>query len=160
MPVVVDGNNLLFAAQAAEPSDLLVGRSLLCDRLGAWATLTKERVRIVFDGPAPNASLARQIAHPAIEVHYSGVGVSADAVIAEWLETDSAARRLVVVSSDRAIQQTANRRRAQAVRSQDFWARLRADLARPAPPAAEPREKRTGLSPQAAEEWLDEFGLR
>jgi predicted RNA-binding protein with PIN domain len=161
VPVVIDGNNLLYAARASGTTELLVGRAMLCDRVGEWAEQRQERVRIVFDGPAPNPALARQIAHRAIEVIYSGAGVSADTVLTQMLDTDSAARRVVVVSSDRAVQHAARRRRARSVRSEDFWARLVRDLARPPPPApVEPEEKEAGLSPEATEEWLDEFGLQ
>ncbi len=160
VPVVIDGNNLLHAARAAEAlSPLLIGRSMLCDALGRWAEKCNERVCVVFDGPAPNAALARQIGHRAVDVRYSGVGVQADAVVAQIVEADSAARRLVVVSSDRAVIHAAKRRRARPVRSEDFWVKVRADLARPPPRAAEPREKEAGLSPDDAQQWLDEFGL-
>ncbi len=98
MPVVIDGNNLLHAARRVQTSSLLIGRSMLCDAIGRWAQRRKERVHIVFDGPAPPPDLAKQIGHPAIEVTYSGAGVSADQALIHLLESDSAARRLTVVS--------------------------------------------------------------
>lgn len=159
MPVVIDGNNLLFAAQKQEPSSILVGRSILCDRLGMWADRCRESVHVVFDGPAPNAALAAQIGNPNIEVTYSGRGVTADSVLCKIVETDSAARRLVVVSSDREVAAAAKRRRARAVRSEDFWAGLQRTLARPVPRKDEPEEKEAGLTPEATEEWLREFGF-
>jgi predicted RNA-binding protein with PIN domain len=161
LPVVIDGNNLLHAAREAEALSLLVGRSMLCDTVGQWAQRRNARVHIVFDGPAPSAALAKQIGNPAIAVSYSGAGVSADAVVIDLIETNSAARRLLVVSTDRAIVRVAKRRRARPVRSEDFWATLRSELARPADVYnPEPEEKDVGLSPGATEEWLDEFGLR
>lgn len=160
MPVVIDGNNLLYAARNVEAaSSLLVGRSMLCDAVGKWAQQRQERVHIVFDGPAPNAALARQIGHPAVEVSYSGAGISADAVVSNIIETDSAARRLLVVSSDRAIVRVAKRRRARPIRSEEFWKLLKSDLARRPPRRSEPEEKEAGLGPDATEAWLDEFGL-
>ena len=159
MPFLIDGNNLLYAARAAGTSSLLIGRAMLCDTVGRWAQGRSERVRIVFDGPAPNPSLAKQIAHAATEVLYSGAGVTADAVLAKLVENDSAARRLVVVSSDRAVGQAAKRRGARALGAEEFWARVTRDLA-PRPPAIrEPEEKQAGLSPEATRAWLDEFGL-
>ena len=158
MPVIVDGNNLLYAARAAQDGGPLMGRSLLCDALGKWSRRRGERVHVVFDGPAPSDGLASQIADAAIQVSYSG-GVSADAVVIEMLATDSAARRLLVVSSDRELAQAASRRRARSVRSEEFWALLRQDLARSLPRRIEPAEKVHGLGPEAAEEWLREFGL-
>lgn len=159
MPVVIDGNNLLHAAREADALSPLIGRSILCGTIGRWAQYRRECVHIVFDGPAPNAALAKQIGDPAIKVTYSGVGRTADAVLTYLIESDSAARRLVVVSSDRAIIRVAKRRRARPVRSKEFWIALKRDLAQPAPDRTEPEEKEAGLSPDATETWLAEFGL-
>jgi predicted RNA-binding protein with PIN domain len=159
VPVVIDGNNLLHAAREAEATGLLPGRSMLCDAIGRWALRRRERVHVVFDGPAPAAALATQIAHPAIAVSYSGGGRTADAVLTDMIDNDSAARRLLVVSSDRAIIRAARRRRARPIRSDEFWRSLKRDLARPVSDGAEPEEKEAGLSPEATMQWLDEFGL-
>jgi predicted RNA-binding protein with PIN domain len=159
VPVVIDGNNLLHAARDVEDPDRLLGRSMLCDQIGRWAQRQGERVLVVFDGPAPSAALAEQIGHPDIQVTYSGAGVSADAVVTDILENHSAARTFVVVSTDRAIQRVAKRRRAKAVRSDVFWAGLKEDLARPPARPSEPEEKEAGLSPEATAAWLAEFGL-
>ena len=160
MPVVIDGNNLLHAAREADALSLFMGRSMICDTIGRWAQRRNARVHIVFDGPAPHAALAQQIGNPAIEVTYSGAGISADAVVIDLVETDSAARRLVVVSSDRAIVRVAKRRRARPIRSEDFWAIVRRDLGRSTDVYnPEPEEKDVGLDPEATQQWLDEFGL-
>jgi predicted RNA-binding protein with PIN domain len=159
VPVVIDGNNLLHAAREAEALSRLIGRSMLCDTVGRWAERRHERVHIVFDGPAPSAALAKQIGNPAIEVSYSGAGRTADAVLTYLVETDSAARRLVVISSDKAIIRVAKGRRARPMRSEDFWKALKRDLAHPAVEGTEPEEKEAGLSPPATEAWLAEFGL-
>lgn len=159
MPVLIDGNNLLHAAQKAEADSHLVGRSMLCDTLGRWVARRSVAVHVVFDGPAPPAPLAVQIGHPNIQVTYSGAGVSADSVVINILESHSAARRLTVVSTDREIVRVAKRRRATPMRSEEFWAALKRDNARPTPPAAEPEEKEAGLSPEATDQWLAEFGL-
>jgi predicted RNA-binding protein with PIN domain len=159
VPVVIDGNNLLYAARAVEDPDRLIGRSMLCDALGKWAERRSERVHIVFDGPAPSAALAAQIGHPGIQVTYSGAGRTADAVVAYILDTDSAARRLLVVSTDHAIIRAAKRRRASPMRSEDFWAVVQRDLARPPRRRMEPEEKEAGLTADATRQWLEEFGL-
>lgn len=159
MPVVIDGNNLLHAARSAETSSLLIGRSMLCDAIGRWAQRRNERVHVVFDGPAPPRPLAGQIGHPAIEVTYSGAGVSADSVLTEILQADSAARRLVVVSSDREIVRAARRRRARSIGAEEFWRTVQRDLSRQPPVKVEPDEKESGLGPEGVQRWLDEFGL-
>jgi predicted RNA-binding protein with PIN domain len=159
LPVLIDGNNLLHAANAVGKSPLLLGRSMLCDIIGNWALRRRERVHIVFDGPAPSGALAQQIGHPAIEVTYSGAGVSADSAIERLLGADSAARRLIVVSSDRAVAQAARRRLARPLRSDEFWLNVERDRFRPRPSPGEPEEKLAGSDPEATEQWLEEFGL-
>ena len=158
MPVLVDGNNLLHAARSAEEAGPLLGRSMLCDRLAEWAGRRGERVHVVFDGPAPEPALAKQIGNPGIAVSYGG-RLTADALLVEILETDSAARRLVVVSTDREIAQAARRRRARPIRSDEFWALVRQDLARPVRRSLEPSEKLHGLDPAATDQWLRDFGF-
>ncbi len=136
-----------------------MGRSMLCDTLGSWARRFREDVHIVFDGPEPDAQRARQIGHPDLRVTFSGAGVPADTVIQAVLESDSAARRLIVVSSDRAVARAARRRRARSATVDEFWSRVQRDLSRPPRNAPEPTEKRDGLSPGATREWLEEFGF-
>jgi predicted RNA-binding protein with PIN domain len=133
---------------------------MLCDTLGRWARRRNEQVHIVFDGPSPQGAFAEQVGSPGIRVSYSGAGISADAVIADIVGTDSAARRMLVVSTDRGVARAAKRRRARPTRSDDFWAMVQRDLARPVRKRVEPREKEAGLSPPATDWWLDEFGLR
>jgi predicted RNA-binding protein with PIN domain len=160
VPVLIDGNNLLHAANDAGTSDLRIGRSMLCDTVGEWARRRAERVHVVFDGPAPNEALAKQIGHRAIKISYSGAGVTADAVLARVIQQDSAARHTIVVSSDKEVVRAARRRRAKTVPSRAFWVAITRDLDRPErPPVAEPREKEVGLSPEATDQWLQEFGL-
>lgn len=159
MPVLVDGNNLLFATRKVEDPDRLLGRSGLCHALGDWAARTGERVHVVFDGPRPTRDLVRQIRHPSINLTFSGAGRSADAVLIQMIEADSAARRLVVVSSDREIMRAAKRRKARPVKSDEFWISVRNDLAKEPPQRLEPEEKRHGLEPTDTERWLREFGL-
>jgi predicted RNA-binding protein with PIN domain len=158
MPVLIDGNNLLFAARDTDP-ERPPSRSTLCLKLGQWARRTGENVAVIFDGPAPAGPLARQIDDPDVAVGYSGAGVSADDVLIRTIEADSAARLLLVVSSDREIARVARRRRARAMRSDEFWALLQGDLARPQRSPLEPDEKRRGLRAADTESWLRELGL-
>lgn len=160
MPLLIDGNNLLFAARGLEDPDRPPGRSALCDRLGEWAQRFGERIHIVFDGPQPPKPLAAQIAPANIDVSFSGSGVTADAVLEQILTTDSGARHMVVVSTDREVQAAARRRRAKVVRSDEFWASLLKALARRPGGPLEPEEKRQGLSSdESTDAWLREFGL-
>jgi predicted RNA-binding protein with PIN domain len=158
MPVLIDGNNLLYAARDADP-ERPPSRSTLCLRLGQWARLTGEKVAIVFDGPTPAASLAQQIADADLAVSYSGSGVSADEVLVRAIEANSAARLLLVVSTDHQVARAARGRKARPIRSDAFWAAVQRELARPRPEPLEPPEKRRGLPAGDVERWLRELGL-
>jgi len=161
MPVLIDGNNLLYAAQADPRGPDALGRFGLSRMLGEWSERTGQRVTIVFDGTSPPRDLAGQLGDPRIRVIYSGAGVTADARIAELLDRDSAARRMLVVSSDREVQAEARRRRASAIRSEDFVAKVRREMQSPRGPAGgdDPAEKTRGLEADGLDAWLEEFGL-
>jgi uncharacterized protein len=153
MPVLIDGNNLLYAALEIDP-ERPPSRSTLCLLLAQWARKTGEKVAIVFDGPPPNAAFLEQISVPGIAVRFSGVGVKADDVIERLINADSAARLLLVVSTDREVRRAARRRKAKTSRADDFWGEVLRELARPTSKPLEPPEKQTGLSPEQAEAWL------
>lgn len=159
MPILIDGNNLLFAARAVSNSPIFLGRSALCQALGAWQQRTGERLQIVFDGPAPPPGLASQIAPKGLEIRYSG-SRSADDELVEALQGDSAPRRLLVVTSDHEIQRAARRREARVVESEEFWESVERLLASPPPMPGEPDFKRHGLPSDQTQKWLDEFGLK
>jgi len=158
MPVLIDGNNLLFAVRNATPQRP-ASRPTLCLHLGQWARRTRQKVTVVFDGPKPSRQRAQQIGAPGIAVSFSGSGVSADDIIIALINSDSAPRRLVVVSSDRQVMRAARRRRAQAIGAAEFWSRLERDLARPRPRRLEPPEKRRGLRADEADRWMRELGM-
>ncbi|MFO0838270.1 MAG: NYN domain-containing protein [Phycisphaerae bacterium] len=158
MPILIDGNNLLHAAQAIGEPDEVLARSALCRRLGDWTRRTRQPVRIVFDGTPPAPSLARQIADPDVDVIFSGPH-SADERIKQLLTEDSAARRLIVVSTDHEVSAAARQRRARPMRSDEFWRRVLKDLSRPQRAALEPPEKRAGEGRAQTDEWLREWGL-
>ncbi|MBI5865863.1 MAG: NYN domain-containing protein [Planctomycetes bacterium] len=159
MPILIDGNNLLFAACDAEP-DHPPGRAKLCERIGAWSRRYGETVTVIFDGAEPDAAIASQIGDPDVEVCYSGVGIKADDVLIERIHDCSAPRRLVVVSTDREIARSARRRRARPLKSAAFWELLLEDLARPLAEPLEPLEKRHGLaSLEETDRWMQELGI-
>jgi len=159
MPVLIDGNNLLFAARDAEP-ERSPGISTLCVLLGEWARKSGQRVHIVFDGPRPAPARVEQLREQGVSFEHSGGGVSADDVIIERINENSAPRLLSVVSSDHEIVAAARRRRAKSVRSNLFWEQVRRDLARPNRPRVRmPEEKLRGLSAEQTEHWLGEFEL-
>lgn len=155
MPYLIDGNNLAFALGAAGHDS---ARSGLCRLLGNLAS-ERDWVLVVFDGPAPQGPLARQVGDPRVRAVYAAPR-KADAVILDEIAACTAPRRLVVVSSDREIRQAARRRRCRDITSQQFVPVL-LDAATPRPPAPpnEPDEKRHGLASGQVEEWMRLLGL-
>jgi hypothetical protein len=91
-----------------------------------------------------------------VEIYYSGTR-TADEVLAELVDADSAPRQLMVVSSDRQVQKYARRRRCKVIDALDFARLLKA----PAAPRrlSEPRDKMQGLRKGQVDKWLKEFGL-
>jgi predicted RNA-binding protein with PIN domain len=156
MPYLIDGNNLIHAFAALADD---IGRLGLCERLARLAE-TGHRVTVIFDGPRAPAGLAAQIDRLGLDVRYCPDGPADDAIIAQ-IRSDSAPRRLTVVSSDREIRKAARARRCTDMTSEDFarWLTelLAASPEHPGP--REPSEKRDGLSPDQTQEWLNEFGL-
>ncbi len=157
MPYLIDGNNLIFALAEAGPE---VDRVGLCELLAGLVT-AGEKVRIVFDGPAPGPPADRRIAETGVAVTFCPGSPADDEIIAR-IQADSAPRLLTVVSTDRQLRRAATRRKCTAVTSEDFARRLSQMLRVANGPAAgqrEPREKRTGLTAEETKKWLAEFGL-
>ena len=158
MVYLIDGNNLLHAAHAHMPGPA-VGRQQLCEVLGRWACRTAADLTVVFDGPPPRPGLEQQMLATKIGVVFS-VPRSADEVIEEMVERASAPAQIHVVTSDRAIQSVARRRRCVCLESADF-AR---ELGTPPQPrdddstATEPPPEKPGPPrPEETEEWLRRF---
>ena len=157
MPYLIDGNNLIFALAEVGPE---VDRVGLCELLAGLVS-AGGKVRIVFDGPAPSPPADQRIAETGVAVTFCPGSPADDEIIAQ-LHADSAPRLLTVVSSDRQIRRAATRRKCKAVTSEDFARRLPQILRLANGPTAgrrEPRQKRTGLTPEETIKWLAEFGL-
>lgn len=156
MPLLVDGNNLLYALSDALGESL--SRFALASMLSGLQNRLGQDVTIVFDGAPASPADADQFDLLDIETHFAFPG-PADGVLCRLLEENSAPRRLEVVSTDREIRKAARRRKAKSVRSEDFARRLLREIDRPdPPPPAEPPEKRKGLTPEQSRKWLEEFG--
>jgi hypothetical protein len=158
VPLLIDGNNLLYALAEVGPE---VERTGLVELLAELAE-AGEQVTVVFDGPPPPPQQAGQLARRPVEALFSGQG-TADEIIVERIDADSAPRRLTVVSTDREIRKAARRRRCRIARSEDFARQLLAELRRlrtQPPPPVEPAEKHQGLDkPEQRDHWLRAFDL-
>jgi predicted RNA-binding protein with PIN domain len=165
MSLLIDGYNLLHVsgiiARGVGPGGLERSRLALLNFLAE--SLEPEelpRTTVVFDAQDAPRGLPQLVIHRGITVQFAAQHAEADDLIEELIGTDSAPRRLVVVSSDHRLQRAARRRRAKAVDS-DVWyadlvrnrrARQRASCrnlpARPAVPLLE----------EDANYWLRQFG--
>ncbi len=170
MPILIDGYNLLFAANivaaAPGPYEFAASRRALLRFL--VAVLTEEERRqttVVFDGRGAPPGLPPQDVFAEISVLFSAPGREADDLIEEILPRYSAPKTLTVVSSDHRVQRAARRRKAITIDS-DVWCRQcwqrrqrqRRRQGQPQGPAWRSAADDEGLSAPQVAEWLDEFG--
>lgn len=156
MPYLIDGNNLMHALAKA---GWLAGRSRLSEMLERLIA-RGERVCAVFDGP-DRSTAASRIAQSSVTVVYAA-DRSADEIIIERIDADTAPRRLTVVSTDRVIRKAARRRRCKQVTSEEFslvLIELVEAYGRPKARPTEPPEKRHGLTPEQSEYWRKQFKI-
>lgn len=159
MAVIVDGYNVLHTAKWLASAWKGVSRAELCELLGQLSQVTGEKVTVVFDSVPPNheVGMGKELA---AEVVYSGHGCKADDVIIKMVNESSGPRELTVVSSDREIRAAAKRRGCKVRPAGEFIKASVRQLGRAARDmAVEPDEKHNGLSPNASQGWLEEFGI-
>lgn len=167
--LLIDGYNLLHAAGMARvhygPGDLQRCRGrLLRFLLSKLSAAEIARATVVFDARDPPPGLPSQVIVSGLRVIFAQPHGDADAVIHDWLEEHSAPHRVTLVSSDRQLQRTARRRRAQFVKSEEFFDQLtervtravRADAVENSP---ELQVKVSGRMPKGQTDyWLRYFG--
>jgi predicted RNA-binding protein with PIN domain len=157
VPVLVDGNNLLFAARDIRRLRK-TDQGQLCRLLGQYARRKGTSVTVVFDGPAPRLAAVQLLEQAGVAVRFSS-GRTADDVLVEVLEGARAPGEYLVVTSDHAIQHAARYRRATAVDADKF---LRAMLEPPQESESSGKpaspEKPDDLTPDEADAWLRQFG--
>jgi predicted RNA-binding protein with PIN domain len=161
MLLLIDGYNLLAATaitgRGSGPGGFARSRLALLDCLAdALDPALAAQTVVVFDAQGAPPGLPKAFTHRGILVRFAPRHQSADALIEELIGAATAPRRLTVVSSDHRIQRAACRRRATAVDSDVWYARLQRDRAAPATP--------TRLKPQPplleseVLGWLEAFG--
>jgi hypothetical protein len=157
--VIIDGHNLLWAVQGmADGPDEGISDVGLCRAVGLYLRRVKESGELIFDGPGPrDKSDFDNIV--GIEVLFAGLGSDADTIIEGKIAANTAPRGLTVVSSDNRLRKAARARRANSVKSEDFWDRLVGELERRRRGAEEPNGKKHGLSEGETDQWLDFFGM-
>ena len=166
--LIIDGYNLLHAAGLARANyaqgDLQRQRHQLLVRLaGRLSTEERQRCTVVFDAIEAPVGLDREFQHEGIAVLFAEPGHEADEVIEQLVARHSAARNLIVVSSDHRLQRAARSRRAASLDSEAFLTRLsRRDESVEASSSSSESGSRT-LKPIPASDpdvtyWLREFG--
>lgn len=165
--LIIDGYNLLHAAGLARANyaqgDLQRQRHQLLVRLaGSLSIEERQRCTVVFDAIDAPMGLDREFQHEGIAVLFAEPGHEADEVIEQLVARHSAARNLIVVSSDHRLQRAARSRRAASLDSEAFLARLsrRSGAAQSADHSSESggAAKPAPASDPDTAYWLREFG--
>lgn len=94
-----------------------------------------------------------------LEVFFSGPNRDADTVIEDKIRSDSAPRRLTIVSSDRRLRKAAHIRKAASVKSELFWKDIYKVISK-RKKESEPSGKRGGISKGETEQWLRFFKIK
>ncbi|GAB4187333.1 MAG: hypothetical protein Kow00105_01960 [Phycisphaeraceae bacterium] len=153
MPLIIDCYNVLHAEKPKPLAGL--GEAALCVLLSRsrWVA---SGVTVVCDGSPKPESPDTEAVDP-VELIYSGASRSADEVIIELIDKNTAPRRLTVVSNDRTIQRAARRRRARVWSAEEFLQRLaRVGQTK----GNRPPEKPGGTMPEGhVQRWLEIFGI-
>lgn len=123
--LIIDGYNLLHAAGLAlanyAQGDLQRQRHrLLVLIAGSLSTEERQRCTVVFDAIDAPTGLDREFQHEGIAVLFAEPGHEADEVIEQLVARHTAAKNLIVVSSDRRLQRAARIRRAGCLDSEAF----------------------------------------
>ena len=156
--LIIDGYNLLRAVQNLSEQTAGVADTQICHIISRYLTLTKSRGAIIFDGVGPRDKTGfNNVAN--LEVVFSGRSKEADDIIEKLVLQNSAPRSLTVVSSDRRIKSAANKKKATAINSIDFWLEMLKTLDKKAKRKSEPPAKYLGISEAETEYWLRLFGL-
>jgi hypothetical protein len=156
--LLVDGYNLLRAVQNMSEQTAGVADTQICHIISRYLGIKRSKGAIIFDGIGPrDKSVFNNIAN--LEVVFSGRNKEADDVIEKLVLANSAPRSMIIVSSDRRIKAAANKRKATAIDSIDFWLEMLKTIDKKAKKKSEPAGKYFGISEAETEYWLRLFGL-
>jgi predicted RNA-binding protein with PIN domain len=166
---LIDGYNLMHAAGAIGGNE--IGRDAfrkkrrrflneLADALGV------ERARetaVVFDATSPPADFALESNYKGLTVIFALGDENADARIEQIIAKHSVPKSLTVVSTDRRVRQAATRRKARAIKAEDFldlvdrW-KEREGTGSPSREPPPPIDRDSPPSAEEAAHWLRTFG--
>ena len=164
MSLLIDGYNLMHAAGMLDrrrgPGVLEKARVALLNVLAeSLDPADVPRTTVVFDAKDAPPGVPRTLVHRGLCVRFAAEQEEADELIEELIRTNSAPRRLTVVSSDHRLQTAARRRRATAVDSEPWFdALLQARRQRREALPQSPSRGENTLGEGDVEYWLAEFG--
>lgn len=165
MSLIIDGYNLLHVTgrlgRGRGPGVLEKARLALLNLL--VESLPPEELpatTIVFDARHAPPDVPHSLEHRGLAVRFAHQHEEADELIEELIRSDSAPRRLTVVSSDHRLQAAARRRRAKAVDSESWLEALLRDRHQRRQQRPSPAKPEGEISPSEVEYWLHEFDTR
>ncbi|MES1213225.1 MAG: NYN domain-containing protein [Singulisphaera sp.] len=162
MALIIDGYNLMHAAG-------IVGRgrgpgSLERSRLAVLNFVVESlepavlaTTIVVFDARQAPPGLPRELKHGGVTVRFAAGFESADELIEELIQRDSAPRRLTVVSSDHRLHRAARRRKAHAIDSDRWYEQVVAQRIQRHSAKPKIRKPPTPLARSEVEYWLAQF---
>ena len=120
--LLIDGYNLIGHLEGMGKGDLERARSRLLERLQAYRRVRPHAITVVFDGRVQGWPTEQRDRVGGITVVYSAQGTSADEVILR--EVDRHGTRYLVVTSDRELAASVERRGGHAVSAEAFHQRM------------------------------------
>ncbi|MBI3865606.1 MAG: NYN domain-containing protein [Planctomycetia bacterium] len=167
--LLIDGYNLLHAAGMGQldyrPGDLLRCRTrLLAYLLDKLSHAEIRAATLVFDARDPPPDRPAELVVSGLKVQFANPGGDADVAIQQWLSRHPSPRRVMLVSSDRALQRAARVSGSKFVGSHEFLEELerrRSSQRRGAGrQAGQDESEKPGGQPSAAQtaHWLKVFG--
>ncbi len=118
MPFLIDGHNLIGAMpdlRLEDPDD----EARLVERLQRLAMRTGRRITVIFDRGAPG-NISSWPSRGGVTVRFAPSGTTADELLIRQIQEERNPRGLIVVSSDRRVQEAARRRGAAVWSAPEF----------------------------------------
>jgi uncharacterized protein len=150
--LLIDGHNLIGQTpdlSLADPND----EQKLVVMLRQYAARKNARIVVVFDSGNPGGR-SKELSGGHVTAIFAGSHTIADRILMERIRELKQPGDWVVVSSDREVQQAAQRRKMNVWSSTDFARRMGAPPQREIEP---PEAKDSGLTKSEVDEWLRLF---
>lgn len=166
--LLVDGYNVLFGMGWMAQGDtshraLERARSQLASRLAERTPSAKrEQVLVVFDALDAPKHLPVESRMHGLSIHYSRDWLSADEMLCELIAKHSSPKKLVVLSSDHAVQRKASARGAQYFDCEQWESAIDAFSGEPQEHQANDQARDPDsetLSKEERKEWMRRFGF-